>query len=219
MRLKRLRSEVLRRAQQMVSDDLAHGSAGNVSARDPQSGLITITPSGIEYGEMQLEDIVIVDGEGQPVEGNQSPTSEWRMHITVYRARPDIGGLVHTHPPHATLFAALEQPIPMVVDEAAYFLGGPVPVAAYAPPGTQSLADSVRQALGQGLTVLLARHGLLTAGADLAQAYQLTLAAEFSARLAILARSIGVDLKPLDPDHVAELHAAFRARRSGAEGA
>ncbi len=213
MRLEALRAEVLSRAQQMCADDLAHGSAGNLSARDRQSGLIAITPSGLEYERLQVADIVLVDAEGQLVEGARTPTSEWRMHISAYRNRPDIGGLVHTHPPFATLFAALEEEIPMVVDEAAYYLGGPIPVADYAPPGTQDLADSACRSLDQGMAVLLARHGLLCAGQNLAEAYQVTLVAEFSARLAAQARSLGAHLEPLDPEHVTRLHAMFRSRQ------
>lgn len=189
--LEQLRQQVLQTALRMVADGLSHGSAGNISALDQESGLIAVTPTAIEYSQMSADDIVIIDKQGQVVEGCWKPTSEVRMHTIFYRQRPDVGAVVHTHAPYATIFAITHQSIPMVLAESAPYLGAPVQIAPYARPGTEELARVVSQTIGQGAAILLANHGLLTVGADLSQAYLASHAAELTARFVYMARAMG----------------------------
>jgi L-ribulose-5-phosphate 4-epimerase len=209
MLLETLRAEVLATALRMVEDGLAHGAQGNISARDPESGLLAVTPSALEYSVMSAEDVVVVDVHGRVVEGRWRPTSETPMHTIFYRERPDVGAVVHTHSPFATTFAIAREPIPVVLAEAALCLGGVVPVAPYCRPGTELLARTVLETMGEGVGVLLANHGLITVVSHLAQAYAATIAAEQMARCVIWARSMGCQPVALPDDEVAALREIY----------
>ena len=209
MLLKELRQEVLEKSVQMINDGLAFGAGGNISALDRDSGLIAITPSAMEYTKMTPEDVVVVDKEGKLVEGQWKPTSESPMHTIFYREREDVGAVMHTHAPHASVFAIINEPIPMVVTESALCLGNPVKVDPYVRPGTEELAQSILEAMGTDVAVLLGQHGLITVGSDLGEAYSSTIAAEVSARFTIMARSMGAEPMHLDLEEVSflrELH-------------
>lgn len=209
MLIPQYRQEVLEKAQQMVIDGLAYGAGGNISAQDPETGLIAITPSAIEYARMSAEDIVIIDVNGKVIEGKWKPTSETPMHTIFYRERQDVQAVVHTHAPYASVFAIIDEPIPMVVTEAALCVGGPVQVAPYTRPGTDDLARSVLETMGDGVSVLLGQHGMITVGHNLGEAYAATIATEVSARLTIFARSMGATPLALDLDEVAELRELY----------
>jgi L-fuculose-phosphate aldolase len=209
MQLADLRAEVLKAGLRMVADGCAHGAQGNISARDPETGLIAITPSAIPYDEMQIEDIAVISHDGEIVTGRWQPTSEMPMHTVLYRERPDVGAVVHSHAPHATVFALIHEPIPLVLTEAAACLGEPVRVARYVQPGTKELGGVALETMGSGVAVLLANHGLLTVGDNLAQAYDATLAAETTARLVIMARSMGAAPVGLSPDAVAVMRDGY----------
>jgi ribulose-5-phosphate 4-epimerase/fuculose-1-phosphate aldolase len=131
------------------------------------------------------------------------------MHTIFYREREDVHAVVHTHAPYASVFAIINEPIPMVVTEAALCVGGPVPVSPYTRPGTDELAKVVLDTMGSGVSVLLAQHGLITVGHNLDEAYASTIATEVSARLTIFARSMGATPMPLDLDEVAELRQLY----------
>lgn len=209
MLLAELRAEVLSTALRMVEDGLAHGAQGNISARDPESGLLAVTPSALEYSVMTAEDVVVIDVYGRVVEGRWKPTSETPMHTIFYRERPGVSAVVHTHSPFATTFAIAREPIPVVLSEAALCLGGAVPVAPYCRPGTEELAQTVLDTMGQGVGVLLANHGLITVGSTLAQAYAATIAAEQMARCVIWTRSMGCQPVALPDDEVAALRELY----------
>jgi ribulose-5-phosphate 4-epimerase/fuculose-1-phosphate aldolase len=198
-----LRTEVWMAARQMVADHIAHGAQGNISALDESSGLIAITPTAIPYDQMQVEDIAVIDPSGKLVDGRWKPTSETPMHTIFYRETGSVRAVVHSHAPYASVFAITSQPIPIVLIEAALSLGTPVPVAPYRRPGTEALARVVLDTIGEGNAVLLAQHGLLTTGATQAQAYESTLAAEMTARLVIMARSMQLAPNPIDPAEAA----------------
>jgi L-ribulose-5-phosphate 4-epimerase len=203
MLLKSLREQVFETALKMVADDIAYGAQGNISALDRVSGLVVITPSAVPYAKMVVEDMVVLDLSGKLVEAKWRPTSELPMHLIFYNHRPEIGAVVHSHAPYATVFGIIHESIPVVLTEASTCLGGPVPVAPYCRPGTDELAKLVLDTMGSGVAVILAQHGLLAAGADLGQAYDTTMAAETSARLVIMARSMGAALHSMEPSEVA----------------
>ena len=172
--LETLRNEVVRCAQEAEAQGLCRWRSGNFSARDPETGLVCMTPSGVDRRTMRAEDIVVMDSDAHVVEAasGRKPSSEALMHLAAYEVRPDVCAIVHTHSPFALVFAALERPIPGLVLEAAHLRceGGSVPVAPFAPQGTAELADSVRAPLRKGDALLLARHGALTVGASLDEA-------------------------------------------------
>ena len=204
-----LKESVWSFARQMLTDGIAHHAQGNISLRQATSGLIAVTPSAIPYDRLQVDDIVVVDLDGQVVEGKWRPTSELPLHLAFYRAWADIGAVVHSHAPYATLFGVIGEPLPMLLSEAAACLGGPVPVAPYCRPGSEELADSALRIADRGFAVILANHGLVTVGPDLGAAYDATLAVETTARVAWMARAMGVTANTLDPAEVAAMRAAY----------
>jgi L-ribulose-5-phosphate 4-epimerase len=218
MLLKSLREEVLETSLQMIKDGLAFGAGGNISALDPETGYLAITPSAVEYTKMKPEDVVVVDQDGKKIEGKWKPTSESPMHTIFYREREDVGAVVHTHAPHASVFAIINEPIPMVVTESALCLGGPVQVDPYVRPGTEDLAQSVLEAMGSGVAILLGSHGLITVGHNLAEAYSSTIAAEVSARFTIMARSMGAEPLSLDINEVTTLRELYLKHYHPTEG-
>jgi ribulose-5-phosphate 4-epimerase/fuculose-1-phosphate aldolase len=189
----------------MVKDGIAHGAQGNVSALDRDSGLLAITPTSIPYEEMVVEDVVVVDVHGKLVEGKWNPTSEAPMHTLFYRQRPDVGAIVHSHAPYSTVFAIIHTPIPVVLTESARFVGHPVSVAPYHPPGTEKLGRIAMESMGSGVAVLLANHGLLTIGDNLSEAYDATIVVETTASVVIMAHSIGAEPISLAPEVIAEI--------------
>lgn len=159
----------------MSAKGLVSTTSGNVSAR-VNDGLVLITPSGLSYDVLEPEDIVAVTLDGTVVEGDLEPSSELAMHTEVYRSRPEVGGIVHTHAPYATTLACLNVEIPPVhYLLAALSEEGRVPVAGYATYGTPELAALADEALGEDHSAcLLQNHGTLTVGKDVGQAYAFT---------------------------------------------
>ena len=176
-------------AREMASLGLVKGSAGNVSCR--VRDVILITASGIPYELLRPQQIVSL-----PLDGDNErdmpvpPSSEWRMHVAIYRARDDVRAIVHTHPPYA-IVASLSGPLPVVSDEGRVLFGESVPVSRHAKPGTWELAEAVAEALGVGKAVLIARHGAVTVGRTLSEALRLAVKLEEMASLWALSRYRG----------------------------
>ncbi len=169
--LETLRADVVRCAREAEALGLCRHRSGNFSARDPASGLICVTPTGVDRRTMRAEDVVVMDDAARVVEAaaGRRPTSEALMHLAAYEERPDIRAVVHTHSRFALVMAVLGRPIPPIVLESAHLhtAGGTVPVAPFARQGTEALADSVRAPLRAGDALLLGQHGALTVGASL----------------------------------------------------
>lgn len=206
--LEALRAAVVRCAQEAEANGLCRWRSGNFSARDEATGLICVTPSGVERRAMQPDDIVVMDGDAQVVDAAEGrrPSSEVLMHIAAYEERPDVRAVAHTHSPFALVFAALERSIPALVLEAAHLHceGGRIPVAPFAPQGTDTLADSVREPLRRGDALLLARHGALTVGTSPEDALLKAAYVEELAAVAYRAAAIAgtAELSPLSPSEL-----------------
>lgn len=140
MMLGELRAEVARYAKKMVASGLVRAAQGNLSARDPQTGLICITPSGMDYDLVSAEDIMVIDDQGAVVEGAHRPSVEMPLHTLVLRRRSDINCVMHMHSLYATAFGVVYEPLPMVLAESALCLGGAVPIAPYQMSGTPEFA-------------------------------------------------------------------------------
>ena len=178
--------------KQMLQKGLTVETWGNLSIRDPESGLVYLTPSAMPYNDLTEQDIVVMRTDGTTVAGCRKPTIEVEMHLGILRARPEINAVVHTHPVYSQVFAVLRQPIPPVIDEAAQALGGAVPVAEYALPGTSQLAQNAIMALGEhGAACLLANHGAVCLGANMEQAFKVCTVLEMTARIYHLALAVG----------------------------
>ncbi len=201
-----IRASIVAAARQMLDEGLVAGTAGNVSARRPNSSTFWITPSGVSFTALTRAQLVAIDLDGKRVRGRLEPSSDTMNHAAIYRRRPDVGAVVHTHSPHATVFAVLHRPIPALLAEAAGYLGGEVPVMAYLPPANPHLGERAADGLGSHRAVLLANHGVIAVGETLDTAVTTARLVEHSARIAFMAMTIG-EPKPLPSDEVERLHA------------
>jgi L-fuculose-phosphate aldolase len=180
------RAEIVETAREMLRLGLVAGSSGNVSAREGER--VLITPAALPYTEMTERDLVTLSLAGDVVEGARPPSSERRVHISVYAARPDVRALVHTHSVHATAWSFLDEPLDTGTEELEIAIGGAVATAPFAETGTSEIADACVAALGGRGAVLMARHGVLAAGATPARALDAAAVVERQAQLALLLR-------------------------------
>ncbi|HWC67234.1 MAG TPA: class II aldolase/adducin family protein [Acidimicrobiales bacterium] len=175
-------------ARELERLGLNHGTSGNIGVRI--GGGVLVTPTGIPPHALRPADVVRLAPDGVPDPGQRVPTSEWRMHVDIFAARPDVGAIVHTHSPEATAAACLRQPLPAVHYAVARAGGPTVPCARYATYGTPELSASVLAALGpEGNACLMANHGMLAVGPDLVAATALAVEVEWLARVVRLTRS------------------------------
>jgi L-fuculose-phosphate aldolase len=175
------RERVTETAREMAARGLVRGSSGNVSVRVGDT--VLITPTRIPYAYLRARQVVAIDLAGKALSGSGGPSSEWRLHVAIYRARADVRAIVHTHSPYATAVAVPLPELPVAHDEGELLFGRAIPVARHAPPGTWDLAHAAVAALGGGNAVLLARHGAVAVGSTLRQALDLAEKLEETAQL------------------------------------
>lgn len=185
------RKEVIDIARQILQENLVLGTWGNVSRRIKGESLLLITPSGMDYLTMTMEDIVLLDLDARSVEGKRTPSTETLLHTEIYKQRFDVGAIVHVHSTFASAFAVAAKSIPVILEETAQIIGHAVPVAPYAPCGTAELASQAVQSLGDGRAVLLANHGLVGVGQDPITALKVCKIAEKTAMVCLYANSLG----------------------------
>lgn len=201
------KNQVLTIAKRIYSNRLVVASLGNVSCRD-ETGNVVITPSGVDYEELTIKDIVTIDVHGKRVKGQLTPSSETPMHTLVYRERPDVTGIVHTHSLYASAFSVVNKEIPVDMVEVAAHVGGKVPIAPYSPPGTEELGRQALSVLKDRRACLLQNHGVLAVGDTLEKAYKAAAIVEIAARIHILGSLIGTprELPAKDIKHVKDLY-------------
>lgn len=183
-----IRTAVVDAAQRMAELGLVVGTAGNVSGRQPE-GTMCITPSSTPYGDITPEGLAVVDLDGTVRDG--TPSTEKAMHLACYRSFPEVGGVVHCHPVHASMFAVARRPIPAVIEEVIVYIGGDIPVAEYRTTGTDDLATEVVRHLHDRGAVLMANHGLLCVGRSPEDALHTAEVVEHTARIVWGARALG----------------------------
>lgn len=208
MRFMELRRRVTAVAKKAYDRGLVAATSGNYSQIDPESRLVVITPTSLDYTIMTPEDLVVIDLEGKIVEGERQPSSEWRLHTHLYKGKPDIRGVAHTHSPYATAFAALDRPIPNVLIELHYLCGGIIEVAPFAIPGTDAVGIGAAQAIGDKKAVLLSHHGAVAVGSSIEDALNVAFWVEDTARIVSLAMTIGQP-KELDADILNQVGSAY----------
>jgi L-fuculose-phosphate aldolase len=170
----------------MLRLGLVAGTSGNLSMREGE--LVHITPSGLPYPEMTADDVVTLALDGTVVAGDREPSSERRVHLAVYAARPDARALVHSHSVHATAWSFLDEPLDTGTEELELAAGGPVLTAPFAATGSDEIAAAAVAALGERRAVLLGHHGVLGLGDSPARALDVCLAVERQAHVAWLLR-------------------------------
>ena len=183
---------VLAAAKDMLHKGLVEGTAGNISARQ-EDGNIVITPSSVDYADMELDDLVVIDPNGETLSAKEgrSPSSEKLLHLACYRAFDDVGSVIHSHPVHATMFAITHQPIPACIDEFSIFVGGDVRCTDYAASGTPDVGEQAVKALEGRGAALIANHGMVAVGPKPSTVLHITALVERSAEIVWGARALG----------------------------
>ncbi|MGO1470012.1 MAG: L-fuculose-phosphate aldolase [Tissierella sp.] len=190
MLLEKERKEIVEYGKKLIQTGLTKGTGGNLSVCNREEGLMAISPSGIDYFKIKPEDIVVLDLQGNLVEGDKEPSSELEMHRIFYANRDDINAIIHTHTIYATTIACLNWELPAVHYMLA--LGGlNVRCAEYATYGTDQLAKNAFESMKDRNAVLLANHGLLAGAPDLANAFNTTEEIEYCAELYYRTKCIG----------------------------
>jgi L-ribulose-5-phosphate 4-epimerase len=203
--LDQLKEQLWKLHLELPKNGLVKWTGGNVSARDPESGLVVIKPSGVLYEDLRPEDHVVLDLEGKVVEGKLKPSSDTASHLYIYRQRPDVNGVVHTHSAYATAFAALGRPIPVYLTAMADEFGGPIPCAGFALIGGEEIGRQVVEHIGNSPAVLLKNHGVFTVGPNARAAVKAAVMTEDVARATWLALQLGQP-DEIPPEDVAKLH-------------
>src|SRR5450830_1538092 len=156
--------ELARLHQELPRHNLVVWTGGNVSVRDPETGLVAIKPSGVRYEDLTADKMVVLDLDGNQVEGDMKPSSDTWSNIYIYRHRPDINGVVHTHSRYATAFAAVGRSIPVYLTAQADEFGGEIPCAGFTLIGDEGIGKLVVEGIGRSPAILLKNHGVFTVG-------------------------------------------------------
>lgn len=204
MSIQTLRQDVLNAALEMSRAALTRGTSGNISARDPETGLVAITPTSLPYETLTSEDIIVVDVNGKVVEGKHKPSSETPMHTAVYRARPDVFGVVHTHSPYATALSVANVELPIITIPLVAL--GPVKIVPFELPGSEELAKQAVAYLGTDKhAIILQNHGVLCSGPTVAKALSNAVYVEEGAQVALFSILAG-GLNPIPEAAIQKMH-------------
>lgn len=212
------RDDLTEATREMYRRGLVGAYSGNTSLRLTDSGedsLLLVTPTHHPYYRLQPDELVVVNLDGDPVSpAPMAPSSETRLHLEIYRQRPDVHAVAHTHSIYASVAAVIGRDIPPLIDEMLMTIGGPIKVSKYAFPGTQELAEQAYDALGDCNAALLRNHGAVGVGPDIWEALEVCDLVERLAQIFVLARNFGPRAaSPLPEDAVATEMQLFRDRR------
>ena len=206
--LEQLRKHVYDLHMELVRYNLVVWTMGNVSARDPATGLVVIKPSGVRYEEMSPDDMVIMDLDSNLVEGQYKFSSDTLTHLYVYQHRPEINGVTHTHSTFATAFAAVGKPIPCFLTGMADEFGGEIPVGAFSLIGGIEIGKVIVESIGSSKAIIMQNHGVFTIGKTVSDAVKAAVMTEDAARTSYYAMQLGAPL-PIAADNIARLHERY----------
>lgn len=206
--LEAIRRDLVLLHAELPRHDLVVWTGGNVSARDPETGLVAIKPSGVRYEDLTPESMVVLNLDGKIVDGTNKPSSDTASHLYIYRHRPDVHGVVHTHSRYATAFAAVGWSIPVYLTAQADEFGGEIPCAGFAMIGDEAIGAQVVDTIGRSPAVLLKNHGVFTVGASAEAAVKAAVMTEDIAATVFAALQLGQpDVLP--DDVVERLHRRY----------
>lgn len=208
MLLEDQRAELVRLHAELPRHDLVVWTGGNVSVRDPETGLVAIKPSGVRYDDLTPESMVVLDLDGAIVEGANKPSSDTASHLYIYRHRPDVNGVVHTHSRYATAFAAVGRSIPVYLTAQADEFGGEIPCGGFAFIGDEAIGAVVVESIGRSPAVLLKNHGVFTIGPSAEAAVKAAVMVEDIAATVFMALQLGQP-DVLSDEAVARLHERY----------
>lgn len=202
--MEKLRTEIVEIGKMMHEADLTAASWGNISARVPKTEMVLVTPSGFDKSELNPEDIIVINLEGEVLEGKYKPSIETPTHLEVHKNCSGANAIVHTHSPMATSMGIAGTGIPVITVELAAIVGGEVPLAKYACPGTKRLGEEVVKVLKNANAAIMENHGVIAVGLDLKTAFTRALMVEEAARLFIFSSLLG-KARALAPKEVKEV--------------
>lgn len=191
MILEELRTHVLQTALLLPKYNLVWLAGGTVCARDPQTGYVVVTPSGLDYERLTPDDMTVTDMDMNLIEGKYRPSVALNLWTGFMRARPELYAVVHTHSPYATAFSVVYEPIPVITETMADWFGQPVPVTSYLSVEDPEFRTLPVEVMGDGYAVLLGNHGPITVGRTLEHALERAVTLEEAARTYSIARTIG----------------------------
>jgi L-ribulose-5-phosphate 4-epimerase len=198
MILEELRAHVLRTALLLPRYSLVWMAGGTVCARDPETGYVVVTPSGLDYERLAPDDMIVTDMDMNPVDGKYRPSVALNLWTGFMRARPELNAVVHTHSPYATAFSVVYESIPIITETMADWFGQPVPVTRYLSVEDPEFSTLPVEVLGSGYAVLLGNHGPITVGKTLEHALERAVTLEEAARTYSIARTIGAPVSLAD---------------------
>lgn len=208
--LEALRERVWAANLALPANNLVLATSGNVSGRDADSGLVVIKPSGVAFDRLEPHHLVIVDDRGEVVEGELKPSVDTASHLVVYRERPDVMGIVHTHSPYATSFAVRGEPLPIYTTTSAAVFGGAVPISDFAAIGGEAIGGEIVAKIGEGNAILLRSHGVFTIGASPEAALKYAIVLEETAQVVHYSLIRG-PIEPLSDEIVRAGYREYRA--------
>jgi len=183
--------QIIKAIDELVKQDLLFAKGGNLSARYGKD-LLIVTASGKDYSTVREEDLILTDYEGKMVKGEKKPSSELPLHIEIYKHRPDVQAIIHTHANWPYVLSVCHEKLPVISDEFAILMGGAVEVSEYKFPGTKELGESVVAALGNRYAALIANHGCVTVGRNVDEALEnMVVLANFS-KVYVIAKAFGI---------------------------
>ena len=204
--LEELKEQVCRFNRRMPTDGLVTWTSGNLSGREGDR--VVIKPSGVMFEDLTPATMVVVDLEGNVVEGELSPSVDTPTHLVMYRERADVAGVVHTHSNYATAFAAAGKPIPAVLTAIADEFGGPIPLGAYCQIGEEQIGKEVVRSIGDSQAILMQNHGVFTIGPSVEAAYKAAVMVEDVARTVWIAMQLGEPV-PIPEEEVVRLRRRY----------
>lgn len=207
--LEALKREVCRLHLQLPRYNLVVWTGGNVSARDPKTGCVVIKPSGVLFEDLKPHHHVVVDLNGKVIEGKLKPSSDVASHLYIYRHRPDVNSVVHTHSAYATAFAALGRPIPCFLTGMSDEFGGEIPCAGFALIGSEAIGKLVVEHIGSSPAILLQNHGVFTIGKTAKAAVKTAVMTEDVARTSYLALQLGKPM-PISKKNIGKLYERYQ---------
>jgi L-ribulose-5-phosphate 4-epimerase len=209
--LEKLKDELVQLHLELPKNNLVAWTSGNVSLLDRETGYVLIKPSGIRYEALNADQMLVVDMQGKVIEGALKPSSDTASHLYIYRHRPDVGGIVHTHSNYATAFAAVNRPIPVHLTAQADEFGGEIPCGGFALIGGEQIGQVVIESIGKSPAVLLKNHGVFTIGETAEGAVKTAVMVEDIARTVWLALQIG---RPdeISAEDVEKLHKRYKTQ-------
>jgi L-ribulose-5-phosphate 4-epimerase len=208
MLLKELRQGIVEAGVKMLRTGLVTVTWGNISAKDPVTGYIAITPSALEYDKTTPSDIVVLDAAGNVIEGKRKPSSETPMHLYIYSQRSEANAIVHTHSTYATSIGVVQGEIPILIGEVANAVGGSIKTARFGAEGTVDLGKAAIEGMRGRAAVILQNHGVVTIGRTVNDAYFNAVVVEDAARVFYIAKSLG-SITTIPESEAERLHEDF----------